>query len=296
MPTFIAMSGAVSHAYRQVGDKVLGPLQPLPANVGEFELNGMDPKQWFADHKPGWQIFDANLEGGHYHPRIWRGTKEEFQTLPPLQFTTALNAFYSGLQQTEILMADLEKLFTVVQPVSSNLKAYGSEIRNLLILACTEVEAQWRAILEANCVFPGINPTTNKPRKGFTTNDYVKLLAPMKLNEYSYRLARFPNFTRIRPFEKWQASNPTGSLDWYDAYNAVKHDREGQFERATLGHAISAVAAVDVLMAAQFGLLVPNTIGAKSSFATEHVPFWHSKECYYWPPPGKMWTPEPCSM
>ena len=40
----------------------------------------------------------------------------------------------------------------------------------------------------------------------------------------------------------------------YAAYNEVKHDREVNFKRATLRHAIEAVAACVVMLAAQFGL------------------------------------------
>jgi hypothetical protein len=41
-----------------------------------------------------------------------------------------------------------------------------------MLLACTEVECQWRSVLEAND-YPGTR---------FTTNDYVKLLSVMRLD------------------------------------------------------------------------------------------------------------------
>ena len=44
-----------------------------------------------------------------------------------------------------------------------------------------------------------------------------------------------------------------GKRPWYDDYNAVKHDREMKFTEVKLADAIEAIAAVIVLLAAQFG-------------------------------------------
>jgi hypothetical protein len=122
------------------------------------------------------------------------------------------------------------------------MSTYGHEVRNLLVLACTEVEAQWKAILTANHY-----QATGR----FNTNDYIKLLLPLHLADYSARSAQFPWMAAEKPFAGWDASQATGSLPWYDAYNAVKHDREANFSRATLSHAFTAVAACHILLIAQ---------------------------------------------
>ena len=86
------------------------------------------------------------------------------------------------------------------------LDTYGHEIRNLLILACTEIEAHWRGILNANRV--------KKDR--YTTVDYVSLLDAMRLDKFSVNFPRYPWLRSRRPFEGWTSAAPTQSLRWYD--------------------------------------------------------------------------------
>src|SRR5690606_11062030 len=87
----------------------------------------------------------------------------------------------------------------------------------------------------------------------YTTMDYVRLKGVLNLSDYSIQMWSYPWLGEVRPFEKWNAKESTKSLAWYNAYNAVKHDREGEFKRATLEHALSAVIACSVLITAQFG-------------------------------------------
>jgi hypothetical protein len=66
----------------------------------------------------------------------------------------------------------------------------------------------------------------------------VNLKAAMRLDEYGVEFPSYPRLPPISPFAGWGSSDkPTQALAWYDAYNAVKHNREAEFERATLGHA-----------------------------------------------------------
>ena len=88
---------------------------------------------------------------------------------------------------------------------------------NVLLLAATEVEAHWKGILKANRA------------KCDSTKDYVKLLPAMKLDEYAIGVPFYPWLNPIRPFLGWTTDGSTKSLSWYDAYNAVKHDREAAF-------------------------------------------------------------------
>jgi hypothetical protein len=56
-----------------------------------------------------------------------------------------------------------------------------------------------------------------------STKDYVKLLAPMKLDEYVVNLNYYPWLEPISPFASWSQPGTTQSLVWYHAYNQVKH-------------------------------------------------------------------------
>lgn len=60
------------------------------------------------------------------------------------------NAVAVAVGQPVALTTRLERICEVVHPSNSTFDAFGHEIRNLLILACTEVESQWRDPLELN--------------------------------------------------------------------------------------------------------------------------------------------------
>lgn len=149
-----------------------------------------------------------------------------------------------GRGQARTLLRQLERICQTVQPNASTFDAYGHDIRNLLILASTEVETHWRGVLIANGAAKG----------QFSTAQYVVLAEVLKLRDYAVRFPAFPDLQPIRPFEIWgQGAAPTQDLPWYAAYNAAKHDREDQFPRATLHHAFEAVSACAVMLYAQFG-------------------------------------------
>lgn len=162
----------------------------------------------------------------------------------------------------------------------------GSKIRNLLIIAATEMESQCKGILKANGYA--------SPRN---TGDYVKLCMPMRLDEYSVKLHRHRDYPEIWPFKGWVATDPTTgnpaatkSLPWYDAYNETKHDRENNFEKATLAHALAAVAGVHVLLFAQYGSTFMRQLTRSSFFLLGNYPTWHHKDRTYPPFPSEPWV------
>lgn len=184
---------------------------------------------------------------GEYHSRVFRPSwRQEWRDspayIPPPRDNIALS---NALTQLEALKALLSSIFRTVEPDQKNFSAYGHEIRNLMLIACTEVESQLKAVLLANNISAQGN--------SYSTRDYVKLSKSLKLKEYSMRVASYPQIGVRMPFKDWNSSAPTKSLDWYDAYNAVKHDRENSFCRAMLVHAIDAVLACAILLEAQYG-------------------------------------------
>jgi hypothetical protein len=112
-------------------------------------------------------------------------------------------------------------------------------------LACMEVENSCRAILRAN------HYAFEDPKRP-KTKDYWQLMNPLRLDAYRLTLVEYPTVAALRPFHRWEQANPTKSLPWYEAYNA-KHSRELDFDQATLGAALHALAAGWALHAAQFG-------------------------------------------
>jgi hypothetical protein len=190
----------------------------------------------------------SKVKPGRYHPKIWRGF---FDPGNPLASDDVIDpheiygySYTQSIVAAGSLLEQLDELFRSIEPAKGNLKAYGHRTRELLILACTEIETGWRAVLEENSI-------TKKCK--YTTNDYVKLKEPLRLSEWTVRLQNYPNLGHFCPYRTWQDSTPTQSLSWYDAYNACKHDREGSFERANLENLLGAMAALNVLLAAQWG-------------------------------------------
>jgi hypothetical protein len=101
----------------------------------------------------------------------------------------------------------------------------------------------------------------------------------------------------FRPFQAW--ANGTGQLPWYADYNAIKHDREAEFRRATLKSLVNAMGAVYVLVVAQFGQFGHHTWGGRSDprsdFAIQY-PKAPAKEQYIAPHVGGQgvnWHPIP---
>jgi hypothetical protein len=212
------------------------------SKVGEV-VPGADPLECVKSTHPDWTFQELKLAPGEYYPRMARTTSDDLNASPGVNPANLYNKILieTGRGQLVALREQLERIFRTVHPIEKNFDTYGHDIRNLLILAATEVEAHWKGILKANGV------------EGGSTKDYVKLLDAMKLDEYAVKLPFYPWLAAIKPFYGWSSAAPTQSLTWYDAYNAVKHDRETLFERGTLFHAIEAVCGCAVITFAQFG-------------------------------------------
>jgi hypothetical protein len=210
------------------------------------------------------------LPPGGYHPRVARPFGPDgLQSIHEAQ--RCHEVMIELLNQLRSLVGMLDAICQTVHPQGVNLKCYGSSIRNLLILACTECEAQWRGVQSAN----GYSPKNPK------TTDYVKLCAPLRLPEYGVRLSHFPWIEPFMPYNSWISSAPTKTLPWYDDYNAAKHDREVSFPRASLMSAIQSVAAIWIMVYAQFGMVgIREFQDLHRYFEFTQVPRWRFSECY----------------
>lgn len=173
---------------------------------------------------------------------VWRPGMPPSDTNQALKVTDAERL--ASDQALHILMEKLHDLFRYVEPVGSGLAAYGHRTRELLILAATEVENYWKRY----AALGGIHPAGKK----LTTSDYVRLRAPLYLEDYEIRLHGYPEVGPIRPFLGWASEAPTQSLPWYHAYNQTKHDRDAHFAEASVFRCIEAVAACIVLFAVRF--------------------------------------------
>jgi hypothetical protein len=242
------------------------------AEPGEtaFDVLRRDASAWFEP--PGFEPFHkASLEPGQFYPRIARPAMEGVGGLlnMPVKKHSDTNFVITSRSQLATLVRQLELICQTVHPVETTFDAFGHNIRNLLILACTEVESHWRGVLDANGI--------RKDR--YTTQDYVKLQQAMKLEDFELAFPSFPWLDPIRPFAGWTGTgaSPTQTLPWYAAYNAAKHNREHEFEKANLRTAFEAVTACAVMMIAQFGL------GFGLGLKTELSAFFHVASFPQWP-------------
>jgi hypothetical protein len=202
---------------------------------------------WFKHGKPC-QIKEMKLKPGQYYKRMARPnnqhpTESKGASLPNVIEFEQQIAISKG--QLVSLLNRLEDIFQTVHPCEETFSTFGHEIRNLLILACTEVEAQWKGILDTH---------NYESKSNHSTKDYIKLNSALKLCDYSVTLPFYPWLSKVSPFKEWNIDKPTKSLDWYDSYNKIKHDREEYFDEAKLIYAINAVCACYILLFAQYGI------------------------------------------
>jgi hypothetical protein len=253
------------------------PLGRFPAGPGKDALATLRTK-----FVPGATMFhELELSPGEYYSGMARPVVGESLGRNQDRSDAALHIRASTTGQMHALIQQLEQICRIVQPVEANFQAFGHEIRNVLILACTEVEAQWKAILKTHGV------------AAENTKDYVKLASPMKLSDYTVEFPYYPWIPAVCPFENWHSGTktPTKDLRWYDAYNNVKHDRESNFKQASLGHAFQALSGFFVMLCAQYGwdFALAGDAAARAFCRLKGHPRWSCAE-YYVPPYGSSLT------
>ena len=184
-------------------------------------------------------IVELQNEVGHSIQGVWRPSlyyyADTYQALGVNETEMRLSE-----NSLRLLVQKLDELFLYIEPSASSLKTYSHKTRELLILACTEVENFWQYNMKRSAHNP-----LNK--RNYTTKDYVLLVSKLHLSSYCFKLRSYADIPVIVPFENWTGLAPTVSLDWYDAYNKTKHDREKHFSDATLDNCIKAVVANLVL-------------------------------------------------
>jgi len=200
--------------------------------------------KWLNERFGATEIEEMNVPIGHTIDGIWRPSLYYWNDIQA-GLNISANEQRSQEQALRILVEKLDEILLFIEPSQEGLQTYSHKIRDLLILACTEVENQWRSLL---------NKANHQPINGnaFTTKDYVKLSPISHFHEYEIGLRSYDSFSASKPFENWDINNPTKSLAWYNAYNETKHNRDQHFSSATFQSAIDAVAANIILYCTRF--------------------------------------------
>lgn len=147
----------------------------------------------------------------------------------------------------------LVEIFSTIYPSKENNNSYGYKIRELLIIACTEVEYLLKMYLLSN----------GHKSSSLTMKDYFKANKHLRLNEYEIKFNRYIDYPTMSPFLGWGTykegdNNFKASqvLSWYNSYNLTKHNRGDAFLNGNIESLINAVGAIHVLLEAQYGKTV----------------------------------------
>lgn len=191
---------------------------------------------------------ETQLEVGRVVAGVWRpGLYYQNQTLQALGGSEV--SLRSAEQALRLLVERLDEMLLYIEPSAHGLAAYSHKTRELLILACTEVENQLKQYLRL---------AAYEKEDDLSMADYVRLEPKLYLREFALTLRPYEGLGPLTAFRGWDAARPTRSLRWYDAYNKTKHDRTRHFEEATLANCLSAVAANVVLFCARVGTVLPD--------------------------------------
>lgn len=185
--------------------------------------------------------------------RIYRpGSGTEF--LNDTRYCNESNELYRAFQLLEL---DLKRIFEFIEPTDNNLKTYSNRLYELLLRACTEVEASAKAILVAN----GYNCDPDD----LNMKNYRLVNNATRLSEYKVTLETWnPKPIVLHPFKTWKS---THTLEWYSAYNTVKHNRFKEYEKASLNNVINAIAGVYAILYSQIGYLAITGIPRKNNWS-----------------------------
>lgn len=229
------------------------------------------------------QIVKTPLEAGEYYPMVFRPVlnKDGLEN----GFLKCIDSFNQGenyplygpnytyyktkIPQFELLIDELTNVFKVIEPLPDNKNTYGHQLRNILILACTEVENLLKSFLKAHGV----------KKESLTMTDYWLANKYLHLNKTFFYFFRYTDWGTACPFQAWEAAEYT-PLPWYAAYNRVKHDREGNFKEATLENAVLSVAAVGIILVMMFGKGNAFWAAKAGKFLSVHQQPFKIDECY----------------
>lgn len=154
--------------------------------------------------------------------------------------------YLSHLRQLEFILDELKNVFRVIEPTMENKEAYGNTLRNIIILSCTEIDSMMSNILKSN----GFTVKDDK----YTTNQYIRLKAALRLDEYTLEFNEYEELGVFSPFSNWNEKSPTQSIPWYDVYNKIKHDRQTNMKLATMDIALASIVAYAILIFSQYGI------------------------------------------
>ena len=140
-----------------------------------------------------------------------------------------------------LLQKDMQLLFDYVEPSENNLNCYSYRVHELLLRACIEIEANFKAIFLENSF---------TKRGEMSMDDYKKIEISHRLSSYQIKIPVWHGSGNVRkPFAAWKEGK---SLPWYQAYNQTKHNRHEVFNMATFENMLDAISGLLIVLSSQF--------------------------------------------
>ncbi len=165
------------------------------------------------------------------------------------QDTTSLKRAFHMLQE------DLKKIFEYIEPHTDNYNTYSHRLYELFLRICTEIESNFKGILQANGYVKSNSYNWN-------IKDYYKVEAVTKLSSYELKIKLSNKEEVLKPFKDWSERS---RLSWYQDYNTVKHNRLNNFNKANLKNVLTALAGLHALLYSQFQSGMFNLYGGSSA-------------------------------
>lgn len=151
------------------------------------------------------------------------------------------------------LEADLKNLSRYIELHELNYSTFSIGLAQLFMAACSEIDVVLKQICE---LLSG--------KKLSNMGEYSKIIVEkLPIREIGVSIPIY-NVT-LFPFKKW---NKYTKLDWWEAYNDVKHNRNVHYQKANLGNTLNALGALYILI---FQLIRIHKGKERSSFSEMFV-------------------------
>lgn len=150
--------------------------------------------------------------------------------------------YWSYYLSVEKMLEDTRKYVAVSE---ENKDTYSDEFAKIILLSCSEIDS----ILKLICKLRNIQKEDNQ----YNMKVYIGVLNEIEnIKEIAY--SRYPTtcineeLLIVRPFKTMDINKKYGGMDWWEAYQSLKHNRLENALKGNLNNAVTAVAAQYIII------------------------------------------------
>jgi hypothetical protein len=146
-----------------------------------------------------------------------------------------VNPLLNHINFAELINDDLERLSRFVAIDSKNFSTFSNENARLLLSSCAEIESMFKQIIE------GKTPQASAKN----IRDYFAFINTQNPGFCEESISSPRLQLTLQPFFGWSRDC---SPPWWTAHNRVKHNRNLNFEYASIENMVNAVAALEITL------------------------------------------------